>query len=266
MQEGDRLEIIARDGFKKEFAYKNVYEYDEDREGPMVLCWYKDGMYPESGYNEGMRLVWFAAPTYKEGPTSIEELPSGDYHVFGNWDWHEAADPKYWYYYQGEYPTTTGLSVQNVSKINIYELAAPPVLTAANESNEIGQPVDIIFADDAAWRNAIIGITVNGKALTNNQFSVTEGNINLAAEIFTAAGEYDIVVQAIGYSNATVKQKMEVPEIPLTIVVKENGVETRSVDYNLGEWTELKRQHYSIRDSMPAYRLGAAEGVYLKIS
>ena len=264
MQEGDRLEIIARDGFKKEFAYKNVYEYDEDREGPMVLCWYKDGMYPESGYNEGMRLVWFAAPTYKEGPTSIEELPSGDYHVFGNWDWHEAADPKYWYYYQGEYPTTTGLSVQNVSKINIYELAAPPVLTAANESNEIGQPVDIIFADDAAWRNAIIGITVNGKALTNNQFSVTEGNINLAAEIFTAAGEYDIVVQAIGYSNATVKQKMEVPEIPLTIVVKENGVETRSVDYNLGEWTELKRQHYSIRDSMPAYRLGAAEGVYLE--
>ncbi len=35
------------------------------------------------------------------------------YHVFGNYDWHEAADPEYWYYYQsgGEnYPTTTGLS------------------------------------------------------------------------------------------------------------------------------------------------------------
>ncbi|MGI6514985.1 MAG: hemoblobin-interacting domain-containing protein [Syntrophomonadales bacterium] len=271
MQEGDRFEIIARDGFKKEFAYKNVYEYDPDREGPMVLCWYKDEMYPDSGYEDGMRLVWFAAPTYKEGPTSIEGLPSGNYHVFGNWDWHEAADPEYWYYYQGQYPTTTGLSVQNVSRINIYtsdydELAIPPTLTADNEGNKVGQSVDIIFADDAAWRNAIIGITVNGKALTSKQFSVTEGNIKLSADVFSAVGEYNIVVQAIGYSNATVKQKMEAPapEIPLTIVVKENGVETQSVEYNLGEWEELERQHYSIRDSMPAYRLGAAEGVYLE--
>jgi regulator of RNase E activity RraB len=108
MSEGEELEIKAIDGFKKTFAYKNVYEYS-DREGPMVICWYKDGNYPDSGYTDGMRLVWFAEATYKEGPTSIEGLPSGYYHVFGNWDWRIAADPEYWYYYSGEYPTTTGL-------------------------------------------------------------------------------------------------------------------------------------------------------------
>ncbi|MGI6452338.1 MAG: hemoblobin-interacting domain-containing protein [Syntrophomonadaceae bacterium] len=119
MSEGEELEIKAIDGFKKTFAYKNVYEYS-DREGPMVICWYKDGNYPDSGYTDGMRLVWFAEATYKEGPTSIEGLPSGYYHVFGNWDWRIAADPEYWYYYSGEYPTTTGLSVQKVAYLNIY--------------------------------------------------------------------------------------------------------------------------------------------------
>jgi hypothetical protein len=45
MAEGDTLQNQARDGLKKTFAYKNVYQY-EDREGPMVVCWYQDGKYP----------------------------------------------------------------------------------------------------------------------------------------------------------------------------------------------------------------------------
>lgn len=128
MEEGDEVELLASDGFKKKFAYKNVYEYS-DREGPMVVCWYKDGKYPDSGYNDGMRLVWFAEATYKEGPTDVIGLPSGDYHVFGNYDWKLAAEPEYWYYYQGEYPTTTGLSVQNVAFLNIYSNDPVPART-----------------------------------------------------------------------------------------------------------------------------------------
>lgn len=112
MEAGDTIKIKAADGLSKTFAYENVYSYSQ-KEGPMVICWYKDGMYPDSGYSEGMRLVWFA-------DTSTN--PWG-YHVFGNWDWHEAADAKYWYYYQSadeKYPTTTGLSVQNVAELIIY--------------------------------------------------------------------------------------------------------------------------------------------------
>ena len=107
MKEGDILKFKASDGLVKSFAYKNVYEYNPEREGPMVVTWYQDGMYPDTGYTDGMRLMWFAGATYKEGPTSIEGLPSGEYHVFGNWDWHEAAEPQYWYYYNNQYPTTT---------------------------------------------------------------------------------------------------------------------------------------------------------------
>ncbi|MDD2442874.1 MAG: S-layer homology domain-containing protein [Desulfotomaculaceae bacterium] len=119
MAEGDTLEMKASDGFKKTFAYKNIYQYT-NREGPMVICWQKDGQYPDSGYTDGMRLVWFAEATYKEG---MKDLPAGNYHVFGNWDWRLAAESQYWYFwYNGleKYPTTTGLSVQNISELIIY--------------------------------------------------------------------------------------------------------------------------------------------------
>jgi hypothetical protein len=111
MSSGDTLKVKSRDGWNREFAYKNVYQYSS-REGPMVLTWYRDGAYPDSGYAEGMRVIWFA-------DTSIN--PWG-YHVFGNWDWHQAADSQYWYYYQQngqKYPTTTGLSGQVVSELII---------------------------------------------------------------------------------------------------------------------------------------------------
>ncbi len=111
MSSGDTIEIEASDGFSKEFAYENVYEYS-DSEGPMVICWYKDGDYPDSGYSDGMRLVWFA-----------------DDYIFGNWNWHEAADEEYWYFYRSggeEYPTTTGLSVQKISQLTIYSSEDPP--------------------------------------------------------------------------------------------------------------------------------------------
>ena len=116
---GDTIRIKANDGLAKNFSYENVYNYSS-REGPIVLTWYCTGLasysgpYPDTGYSDGMRLVWFADDSVN--PWGI--------HAFGNWDWHEAADPKYWYYYYGspseKYPTTTGLSVKWVSEIIIY--------------------------------------------------------------------------------------------------------------------------------------------------
>jgi hypothetical protein len=63
-------------------------------------------------------MVWFADAS--TNPWGI--------HAFGVWDWHEAADPKYWYYYrQGDekYPTTTGLSGMYISEILIYSQEEP---------------------------------------------------------------------------------------------------------------------------------------------
>ena len=111
MGPGDTVKVTAADGYSKTFAYKNVYE-PSPRQGPMVITWFRagEGYVPE--YRTGMRLVFFADNS--TNPWGIN--------AFGNQDWHESADPDYYYYYvQGSerYPTTTGLSVQEVSTITI---------------------------------------------------------------------------------------------------------------------------------------------------
>jgi hypothetical protein len=134
MSDGDELKVKASDGMAKWFAYKNVYNYST-REGPMGVAWYKDGNYPDTGYSEGMRLVWFA-------DTSVN--PWG-IHAFGNYDWHQAADSEYWYYFMSGsgssaeyYPTTTGLSVQYVSQLLIYSNVAVPTYSIAASAGANG--------------------------------------------------------------------------------------------------------------------------------
>jgi|GEM_PF-849516 len=122
MSTGEEVKIRAADGWSMWFGYKNVYDYSS-REGPIVLCWYQNGKYPDSGYNDGMRLVWFAddsVNTLGPGGTGV--------HAFGNWDWHEAAAPEYWYYYNGGWPTTTGLSGFTISGISLYSDDPVPVI------------------------------------------------------------------------------------------------------------------------------------------
>ncbi|MFY1642765.1 PEGA domain-containing protein [Methanoculleus bourgensis] len=114
MGEEDIVMLRAADGMSKKFPYLNVYE-PEPRQGPMVITWYhaEDGYVPD--YRTGMRLVFFADTS--TNPDGI--------HAFGVWDMHECFDPEYWYFYNGEYPTTTGLSVQFVSEVIIYSEEEP---------------------------------------------------------------------------------------------------------------------------------------------
>ncbi|MDG6257084.1 MAG: PEGA domain-containing protein [Methanomicrobiaceae archaeon] len=128
MDEGDEVKFIAADGWSKWFAYQNVYEYSS-REGPIVLTWWRpDQGYVSEGYAMGMRMVWFADDS--TNPFGV--------HAFGVWDWHEAADEEYWYYYYGSpseaYPTTTGLSGMYISEIIIYSDDAPTGSIAVSSS------------------------------------------------------------------------------------------------------------------------------------
>jgi len=143
MRSGETLKIRASDGMMKEFAYKNIYT-PPARQGAMVITWYKDGQYPDSGYFDGMRLVFFA-------DTSVN--PWGE-HVFGNLDWHESAEQQYWYYYQQgseKYPTTTGLSVKYVSDILIYSTQSPGSGSSGGGGGGVSRPITgTAPADDAA--------------------------------------------------------------------------------------------------------------------
>ena len=130
MSVGDTVVIKASDGMTMEFAYKNIYGYSS-REGPIGLTWFMNGEYPDSGYSDGMRLVWFADNGVN--PWGI--------HAFGNYDWHESADSKYWYYYVSgaeKYPTTTGLSMKYVSEIQIFSTIPPH---SSSGGGAVGQPV-----------------------------------------------------------------------------------------------------------------------------
>jgi DMSO/TMAO reductase YedYZ molybdopterin-dependent catalytic subunit len=130
---GEIIKIKASDGMTKNFAYKNVYEYSS-REGPMVLTWYMNGLYPDTGYNDGMRIVWFAD----------DDINPWGINAFGNYDWYLAADEEYWYYYVsgGErYPTTTGLSVKYISEIMIMSNEEPPATPTPTPTPAI----DVLF-------------------------------------------------------------------------------------------------------------------------
>ncbi len=139
-----RIRVKATDGFTKWFAYRNVYEYSP-REGPMVITWWRpdDGYVPY--YMTGMRLIWFAN----------ESVNPWGANVLGNWDWHEAANPNYWYYF-GASPTTTGLSCQKVSEISIFTNILPPAADfKINRTSEHSSftsftgtaPLDVQFID-----------------------------------------------------------------------------------------------------------------------
>ncbi|MEQ8200944.1 MAG: PKD domain-containing protein [Syntrophomonadaceae bacterium] len=192
MSTGETVKIKAADNFNKTFAYKNVYQYS-DREGPMVICWYKNGLYPDSGYADGMRLHWFA-------DTSVN--PWG-YHVFGNWDWHEAADSQYWYYFSGIYPTTTGLSVQNVSEIIIYSDDPVPAPVAAFSATPTSgtAPLTVNFTD------ASTGTAPLSWAWDFNNDGATDSTLQNPSHEYAAAGTYSVklTVTNAGGSDEEIK-------------------------------------------------------------
>jgi hypothetical protein len=106
----DVVEVKAVDGLSKEFLYGDVY-LPEPRQGALVVCWWKDGSYVPT-FEEGMQLVFFPQTA------NIDEK-----YVFGNQDMHDNLPQANWhYFYQGTtaYPSSNGLSVKNVSQINIF--------------------------------------------------------------------------------------------------------------------------------------------------
>ena len=118
MSSGDALLVRSSDGFSKRFSYGSVYS-PSARQGQMVLTWFKAGEGYVPSYSTGMRLVFFA-------DTSTN--PWGK-HVFGNADMKASMPSNEWHFFNGVYPTTTGLSVQSVSELRI--LSTQPAATTA---------------------------------------------------------------------------------------------------------------------------------------
>jgi DMSO/TMAO reductase YedYZ molybdopterin-dependent catalytic subunit/frataxin-like iron-binding protein CyaY len=116
---GSEVEIKATDNVSKRFGAEDVNS-PEPEQGRMVITWYNadmGGLVP--AYDTGMRLIFMSDNLSPEGK-----------HVFGNWDMHETLAEEYWhYYFDGStyWPSSSGLSVKWVDRINIFTDEAPPM-------------------------------------------------------------------------------------------------------------------------------------------
>ncbi|WP_067049536.1 PEGA domain-containing protein [Methanofollis ethanolicus] len=111
----DMVTIKASDGLTKTWPAEYIYT-PNPRQGPIVIAWYhgKDTGYVNENFREGMRLYFLTPETNEQGM-----------HVWGNWDMHESWDEEYWYYYNGQYPSASGVSVQMVNQITIHSQLSP---------------------------------------------------------------------------------------------------------------------------------------------
>ncbi len=120
---GSEIEIKANDDYSKRFAYDDLKAMSGIRP---VIAWFNadyGGYVP--AYDTGMRLLFLNSETNSEGKF-----------VYGNQDMKETLGEDYWHFFnQGgvAYPTSGGLSVQSIDRINIYTSAGS------------GSGIDILF-------------------------------------------------------------------------------------------------------------------------
>ncbi len=86
--------------------------------------------------------------------------------------------------------------------------SASPTLAAAG-SQTVDDDFDITFTDDATWRAAVTGITVDGTPYTSADYTLTAASLVLSTADITelqTAGSHEIIVLATGYTDADVTQ------------------------------------------------------------
>jgi DMSO/TMAO reductase YedYZ molybdopterin-dependent catalytic subunit len=118
MADGDQVNVMASDGYNATFDYTNVYNTLADpalnaRQGPIVICWWKDEQYSGSGWGDGMLLAFF---------TTVGRVSDGKL-IFGHQDMHDCLPEHDWHYYYDNsiaYPSTHGLYIKYIKEIRIF--------------------------------------------------------------------------------------------------------------------------------------------------
>ncbi len=137
--------------------------------------------------------------------------------------------------------------------------------TAETYAGENGIPFEVIGDLDKTALRTRVEEAENYKAedYTEDSWAVFIAALADARGVLEdKAAAQDDVDQALEDLNEAING-LEIAPIPLTVVVKEDGVEIDTIEYDLSKWEDVKRQNYSARNSKFFYRLGAAEGVPL---
>ena len=149
----------------------------------------------------------------------------------------------------------------------------PALLTADVTDNVVGQPVELTFTDDAAWRAAITGVSVDGADLVDGKYTVSAGKITIAAAVFTKAKDYTVVVKATGYADACVTQTIRAgsgggpgnPDGDIKLTITGDGVAAEKT-YTLAQLQAMDQyeQVYSAINTWPSKRWYVGKGVKLR--
>ena len=113
------------------------------------------------------------------------------------------------YYFRAYASNSVGVTLSTEQSFTTGAVA-PPALTSAVVAT-VDTAFEVTFPDDATWRGAINGVTVDGVLLTGG-FAVSSGKIAFtpSASVPTGAlqtpGTKEIVITADGYNNATASQ------------------------------------------------------------
>lgn len=215
---GDVIVIRAEDGFRKSFPYENVYT-PPARQGRMVVAWEKDGLKAGAGYSDGMRLQFLA-------DTSVN--PWGE-HIFGTSDMRAALPEEYWHYFQPGKPASTGLSVQKVSRVEIYTSSGgqKPVIPSGDDDGGADHwtPATgtLVVSSGPAGAAVVIDGAVS-EYLTNVSIpDMPEGyyGVTVQREGYETPGEE--WVQVTGGANATVSFSLTGITAPCTVISHPEG-------------------------------------------
>jgi len=155
VSEGDEVVLVAIDGWHARFACDNIAA-PPAAQGVIALCWYcgegasegeKFGTgYPgNDAFNSALQIVFMTEQPNRDGK-----------HVFGNQDMRTSLpQTKYQYFYDGQYPSTNGLSGKWISEVRIYSGGAPADLVIAPHGNS--EPTKA--AGLSPWLATIMGVT-----------------------------------------------------------------------------------------------------------
>jgi hypothetical protein len=196
---GDTIKVKASDGYGETFDYENIYT-PVPRQGPMVICWWKDGQYT-GAWSEGMLFALF---------TTVPRASDGKL-IFGHQDMHDCLPEANWhYYYDGsiQYPSTHGLYTKYVSEISIYSGG-----TAGWSVEVAGHLSDTVPQD---WFENAIACHHQGATYTDSENNtwqgmplwylcglVDDGNIHGPSAFNDGVAAANYTVKVIGSDNST---------------------------------------------------------------
>ena len=134
--------------------------------------------------------------------------------------------------------STTNKFARWVYRVDVAPLGSPRLI-ADKTDNAIGQPIEIIFIDNSAWREKIAQVKVDENVLAPEQYEITAGKITIIPDVFTKAGTYKITVESSGFMNSTVEQKITEENLP---AVLESIIITKPAEklfYSVGETLDI---------------------------